>query len=157
MYFAFREWQPSTFCIRIGLLLPLLPLFKCLINIPQISCFISTYILLPLQTEGICHSPLGIYSNYFLWTSATTRMLAAHVPQLTEINSCLGNQKLIVHQAKGKRWQINDATTINRRDARRKGESQTNPKTIREKKAQKHYKFSKKALLPIDIPRPTTF
>lgn len=80
------------------------------------------HILLQGFRQGVCMygSLQGIYSNYFLWTpnssgrhsppslatsptisaAASEMMLATHVPQLTKINSWLGNQKLIVHQAK---------------------------------------------------------
>jgi len=64
MYFAFREWQPSTFCIRIGFAAAFIQMSDKYST--NFVFYFHIYILLLLQTEGICHSPLGIYSNYFL-------------------------------------------------------------------------------------------
>jgi len=112
-------------------------LFKCLINIPQIFVrVLYSHIFYSCKLKGFVTllSP-GMYWNYFyfLWTR-TRIQIRIRIPIRMRVdvrgtraavdeNTFLARQPEINSSSCwGKCWQINDATTIKCRDARRKGE-----------------------------------
>lgn len=132
--FSEHSMEIETFGIKMGVLLFL---FKCLINIPQIFVrVLYSHIFYSCKLKGFVTllSP-GMYWNYFyfLWTR-TRIQIRIRIPIRMRVdvrgtraavdeNTFLARQPEINSSSCwGKCWQINDATTIKCRDARRKGE-----------------------------------